>query len=436
MNFMRACTAGMPSCTKPMKMPDRHQWKQYSQLLDEVMDLDEPDGHASLEDVARGDPFLARRLLADGFLGGTLMPGMPPPGLAGRRIGAYRIESELGAGGTGSVWLARPAGAGEASSGARVAIKLLHLSLLRRPGAARFAQEGAILARLSHPNIAGLLGSGVTPDGQPYLVLEFVDGVPIDQYCDGHGLGISQRLELVGQVMAGLMHAHGHGVVHRDIKPSNILVTPEGQVKLLDFGIAKWLLAPGRHSGPVTVEGHLVMTPGYAAPEQLRGLGVTAATDVYGLGVLLYELLCGRSPTGSAADVGSAIRLTLNAEPPGMVQALAQTSAAPGIAAARGATLAQLRRQLGGDIQHIVSTALRRNAAERYPSISACAADLRRHLRGQPLSARPHRPDSRLSAFVRRHCANGALSMLACMAIGASIGGGIAGAIRIAGGTP
>lgn len=213
------------------RWPGRGDWPRFSRLLDEVMDLDEASRRTRLDEIAGTEPRLAVELQsllraagraeAPGFLQGTLLAGLPLPGLAGRRIGEYRIESELGQGGTGSVWLARR---GEM----RVAIKLLHLSLLGQAGAARFRQEGAILARLAHPHVAALLDAGVTAEGQPYLVLEFVDGLPIDRYCDAHGLGVEGRLRLAGQVMQGLAHAHAQGVVHRDIKPSNILVTPAG----------------------------------------------------------------------------------------------------------------------------------------------------------------------------------------------------------------
>ena len=424
------------------RLPGRHRWARFSRLLDEVMDLDEAARHARLTQLARGEPALAaelRSLLraaqrADdaGFLRGTLRAGQPQPGLPGRRIGAYRIDAELGQGGTGSVWLARRVdGHGEA----RVAIKLLHMSLLGQAGAARFRQEGAILARLAHPQVAALLDAGVTPEGQPYLVLEFVDGLPIDRYCDEHGLNVEDRLGLAGQVMQGLAHAHGHGVVHRDIKPSNILVTPAGQVKLLDFGIAKWLCGPEPQRGPLTADGHRVMTPRYAAPEQFHGLPVTPATDVYAMGVLLYELLCGRSPNGAAQDARALARLTLDTEPPRMAKALLQDPAtAAGIAAARGTTLVRLHRQLRGDLQNIVAMAMRKAAGERYASMAACAADVARYLGHQPVHAVPDSLARRLSGVLRRHQAHGVLGVLAGIAIGAGLGGGIAGAICLAGG--
>lgn len=369
-----------------MKLPDRRQWPHFSRVLDELLELDEPARALRLQAVALAEPRLAAQLRAalpaafGGFLSGTLMAGQLPAGLVGQRFGAYRVEAALGSGGSGSVWLARRV---EGRSLSPVAIKLLHLSLLGGPGAARFRQEGAILARLAHPHIARLLDVGETPAGQPYLVLEHVDGLPIDAHCDAHALDVAARLALVGQVLRALTHAHSHGILHRDIKPGNILVTPDGRVKLLDFGIARWQGAPRSQSAPLTAEGRPVMTLRYAAPEQLRGLPATAATDVHAVGLLLYELLCGRSPVSATTCGRGVIRQMLQAAPPPpLANALpANPPAAAAIAAARGTQTERLRRQLQGDVQRIVSTALRRDPAERYPSAAACAADVLRCLR-------------------------------------------------------
>ncbi|RZL39789.1 MAG: serine/threonine protein kinase [Rubrivivax sp.] len=399
-----------------MKLPDRRHWPHFSRVLDELLELDEPARALRLQELARAEPRLAAQLRAalpdelGGFLSGTLMASQPPPGLVGQRLGAYRVEASLGSGGSGSVWLARRV---EGRHQPPVAIKLLHLSLLGQPGAARFRQEGAILARLAHPHIARLLDVGETSAGQPYLVLEHVDGLPIDTHCDAHALDVAARLALVGQVLRALMHSHSHGILHRDIKPGNILVTPDGRVKLLDFGIATWQGAPRDQSAPLTAEGRPVMTLRYAAPEQLRGLPATAATDVHAVGLLLYELLCGRSPASATTCRRGVIRRMLHAEPPPLADALpANPRAAAAIAVARGTQAEPLKRQLRGDIQRIVSTALRRDPADRYPSAAACAADLLRCLRGQPVLARRDSLVHRCAGLLRRHCVSVAIVLL------------------------
>src|SRR5262249_30735103 len=225
------------------------------------------------------------------------------PSLAGQTIGAYRLVSLIGQGGMGSVWLA------ERSDGrfeGRAAVKRLTIALIGRSGEERFRREGTILARLTHPHIARLIDAGVTPAGQPYLVLEHVAGVSIDRYCDEHALGIEARVRLFLGVLEAVIHAHAHLIVHRDIKPANVLVADDGQVKLLDFGIAKllrddreWAGGSGEMSA-LTRDGGSALTPEYAAPEQLAGGAVTTATDVYALGVLLYVLLTGQHPAGEA----------------------------------------------------------------------------------------------------------------------------------------
>ncbi|MEO7055328.1 MAG: serine/threonine-protein kinase, partial [Caldimonas sp.] len=285
-------------------VPDADRWKRLSPLLDDLLDL-APVERAERLSVLRGhDAALAAELasmLADAahaeaaqFLAGSASP--PPlandaaaPGLAGTRIGAYVLESQLGQGGMGAVWRAHR---GDGRFDAAVAVKLLHLSLVGLAGARRFEREGAILARLSHPNIARMLDAGVTVGGQPYLVLELVDGERIDHHCDSHRLRVDQRVALFRDVLGAVAHAHRHLVIHRDIKPSNILVGADGSVKLLDFGIAKLLQGSADEPATDLTGGHRgALTPDYAAPEQLRAEEVTTATDVYSLGVLLYQLL-------------------------------------------------------------------------------------------------------------------------------------------------
>jgi len=295
-----------------MIVPDAERWQRLSPLLDDLLDLDPAQRRARLDALRAGDAALADELaslVADAeqaeqaqFLAGTAAP--PPPDdaaaatLAGQRIGAYVLESPIGQGGTGTVWRARRA---DGRFEGAVAFKLLHPSLVGRTGALRFEREGKVLARLTHPNIAHLLDAGITPGGQPYLVLEFVDGERIDHHCDNARMDVAARVALFRVVLEAVAHAHRHLVIHRDIKPGNILVDAEGRVKLLDFGIAKLLQAEGApDADDLTRDGHRALTPDYAAPEQLRGDEVSTATDVYALGVLLYQLLAGRHPTATA----------------------------------------------------------------------------------------------------------------------------------------
>ena len=284
-----------------MTSSSQANWAQLSPLLDELLDLPEPERQARVAEVRAQNPQLGDELAAlltasqsdqvKDFLSKPLLNPVdqaPESTLAGQRLGAYVLESPLGQGGTGSVWRARRE---DGRFTGAVAIKLLHLSLLGRAGAERFKREGDILARLTHPNIAHLLDAGVTAGGQPYLVIELVEGERIDRHCDLKRLDVNARLALFDKVLSAVAHAHTHLVIHRDIKPGNILVTPDGTVKLLDFGIAKLLEdeATAGEATELTRDGGRVLTPEYAAPEQLRGEAITTATDVYALGVLLYQ---------------------------------------------------------------------------------------------------------------------------------------------------
>ncbi|MFG5408731.1 serine/threonine-protein kinase [Piscinibacter sakaiensis] len=299
-------------------------------------------------------------------------PGPPPP-----------------AGGMGAVWLAhRDDGRYEGE----VAIKFLHAGRVGRGEEARFAREGRILARLDHPHIARLLDAGLLDGeaGLPCLVLEYVRGEPIDRYCERLALDLRARIGLCLDVLAAVAHAHERLILHRDLKPSNILVTAEGQVKLLDFGIARLVAdeeaaetaALTQHAGPV-------FTPMFAAPEQIQGLPPTPATDVYALGVLLYLLLGGGHPTtGARTTPLERLRAVLEVQPP----RLSERVAARGDAAAR-----RLARQLRGDLDTIVAKALKKDPAERYRQADDLADDLRRHLRAEPVVARPDRWSYRAS---------------------------------------
>ena len=424
-----------------MTLPDRERWNQLTPLLDELLELPPPAQLARLAELRERDGALAddldallkaaRQVEASQFLSGAAQdePAAPGAGLIGRQLGAYVIEAPLGEGGTGSVWRARRA---DGRFEGMVAIKLLHLSLMGQRGALRFEREGAILARLTHPNIARLLDAGVSADGQPYLVLELVQGQRIDRHCDANRLDVEQRLRLFGDVLGAVAHAHSHLVIHRDIKPNNILVTSEGSVKLLDFGIAKLLEdeegpAQGRD---ITRTGTRAMTLDYAAPEQVRGESVTTATDVYALGVLMFELLSGRHPTlpehGSSADV---MRATLETEPRRLSGGTTADDSTE-IAAQRNTPLPRLVRQLRGDLENIAAQALRKVPAQRYQTVAALADDLRRHSAHEPVSARPDSLAYRSAKFVRRHRGTVAAGTVVMLAIAAGLLGTITQARR------
>ncbi len=397
------------------------RWRAVEPHLDRVLDLPAHERPAWLEGLRAQDPKLAadlERLLAfhdetsqERFLEDAFPERPSSASLAGQTLGAYTLIEPIGQGGMGSVWLARRS---DGRFEGRAAVKLLNASLVGRAGEERFRREGSILARLVHPNIARLLDAGVSDWGQPYLVLEHVDGEQIDRYCDGRRLGIEARLGLFLDVAAAVSLAHANLVVHRDIKPSNVLVGQDGRVRLLDFGIAK-LLEDGDGSGvetALTREGGRAFTPEFAAPEQLTGGVVTTATDVHALGTLLYLLLAGEHPAGTARST-----------PALLLKAIVETSprrpseaATAADAAARSTTAEGLRRQLRGDLDTIVAKALKKDPAERYPSVDAMAADVRRFLAHQPIGARPDSFGYRTAKFVRRHRVGVALASLALLA--------------------
>ena len=418
-----------------MSLPRAKRWAQLSPMLDELLDLSPEAQVARLAALRTSDPALADELdmllqqnrlaAASGLLSGDA--GLPPLGetsLVGQRIGAYRLEALIGEGGSGAVWRGRrDDGQYEGS----VAIKLLHLSWVGRAAAERFRREGAILALLTHPNIARMLDAGVTTGGQPYLVLELVDGDRIDLYADGHRLNVEQRIALFAQVLAALTHAHSHLVIHRDIKPSNILVDRDGTVKLLDFGIAKLL---EEHTEPgaaieLTRDGARALTPEFAAPEQLRGETVTTATDVYALGVVLYELLAGRHPTAfERASAAQFIVATIETDPTLLSSAVEQAEPqdAARIAEQRATTPQRLARQLRGDLSNIVARCLRKAPQERYVTPAELGEDLRRYLAHEPVSARADSLLYRTAKFARKHRAAVAAAGLTTLALVAATG--------------
>ncbi|MGH9870791.1 MAG: protein kinase domain-containing protein [Candidatus Polarisedimenticolia bacterium] len=309
----------------------------------------------------------------------------------GSRIGPYRLVRILGEGGSGTVYLARR---DDAQYDATVAIKLLHPGAASRGMIDRLRAERQILAQLDHPHIARLLDGGTTPQGEPYVVMEYVQGVPILEDCARRSMSGADRLRLFLQVCGAVEHAHRHLIVHRDLKPANVLVTAEGIPKLLDFGIAK-LLRPGPDGGEAAADTTLaplrMLTPGYASPEQIRGEPVTTAGDVYSLGVLLYELLTGRKPHDIHPGLppGEMERRICSTEPP-------RPSAVPGVAAGTA-------RWMRGDLDIIILKALRKEPSRRYATVREFSADIERFLAGRPVHARPETLFYVTGRFVRRH---------------------------------
>ena len=372
-----------------------YTWQEVEPYLDRALELSgrEREEYVSLLGADRaGIALILTELLADGdelratgFLE-TSMVAMPEEAsLVGQVVGAYTIQSAIGHGGMGEVWLAlRSDGRFEG----KFAIKFLDSYATSPAAIARFRREGRLLARLSHPHIARLIDAGVTSAGRPYLVLEYVDGRRIDDYAAAHALTVHARVRLLMDVLAALTHAHARLIVHRDIKPSNVLVTEDGSVKLLDFGIAK-LLNPDTEEGdsPTRIE-EAALTPEFAAPEQLLGEPATIATDVYQLGVLMFVLLAGRLPLiGAGPTRAERIKAALDGEP------LRLSGAASG----------HLRRELRGDLDAIASKALRKLPQERYATAEALADDLERYLDHLPVSARANLLRYRFGKFVRRY---------------------------------
>lgn len=386
---------------------DADRWDQIEPILDRALDLppDERDAYldtACPNDAVRAevDALLQAEADAPAFLDGEAAPlaaslfadeDAHAPSNDERRIGPYRLVEEIGRGGMSVVYRAERA---DGQFQRQVALKLLPRYFETERRIARFRAERQILADLDHPNIARLLDGGVTATGRPYLAMECVDGVPITTYCDAHGLPVDDRIDVLRTVCDALQHAHRQLVVHRDLKPSNILVTPEGKVKLLDFGIAK--LLDEREvpmTVPITRTGEHWMTPEYAAPEQVQGTTVTTATDVYQLGVLAYELLTGQRPFAVPDQRLTAIE-----------EAILERAPTPLATAARQAGRdPRTCQQLKGDLETIVTKALRKEPDRRYRSVEALANDLTRYLAGRPVTARPATWRYRARKFVRRH---------------------------------
>ena len=420
---------GEPSGPEPSggTRPGERQ-ARIDRLVDAAWDLGPDEQAAFLDEKCRGEPELRREveaLLEAGARAPDFLDGdaasFAGPAYTGRAeeedcpvdrdIGAYRLIEEIGRGGASRVFRAERV---EGGFEQEVAVKLLRMGLDSDEARERFRLERQVLATLDHPNIAGLLGGGLTDDDVPYLVMEHVEGRPLTAYCDAHQCSVSERLRMMETVADALSHAHRNMVVHRDLKPSNILVTDDGQVKVLDFGIAKLLDAEAAgFTTPATRTGVRPMTPAYAAPEQVRGEAISAATDVYQWGVLAYELLTGRRPhedgERSAFEVEQAV---LEEEParPSTVVGTASPAAtkqrgsdAERVSAARGTTPEALSRTLRGDLDAILLKALRKAPEARYASPGALRADLERYEDGQPVQARSITMGFRLRKFARRH---------------------------------
>jgi serine/threonine protein kinase/tetratricopeptide (TPR) repeat protein len=426
--------------------PER--WQQVKGLLAAALETDRAERPAYLDKVCAGDVWLRAELenllaagedVDAGLLMATTSPA-PEPGSVepanariGRRLGPYQIVEEIGLGGMGEVYRAFRA---DDQYKKEVAIKLVRSGQDSKFVVARFRNERQVLASLDHPNIARLLDGGTTDEGMPYFVMELIAGQPITEYCDGHQLSSSERLKLFLQVCSAVQYAHQRLIIHRDLKPSNILVTSDGLPKLLDFGIAKLLdpAATTEGSEP-TLTLFRLLTPAYASPEQVRGEAVTTISDVYSLGVLLYELLTGHRPYRVAGRSPHEIEQAVcEWEPlrPSSVLRQRQTQDSAGgageITSVSGRAVCEgsperLSKRLRGDLDNIVLKALRKEPQRRYASVEQLATDIRRHLENLPVSASKDTLGYRTAKFVRRHkagvvasCAV-ALTVLAALAV-------------------
>ena len=409
--------------------PER--WAQIRQIFDGALERSEVDRAAYLRVVCARDDDLRREvesLLASHDSAGTFLDkpaasfsttqtmissGMDiqdyPPG---HRVGAYELQKCIGRGGMGSVWLATRF---DNEFKKQVAIKLVKRGMDTQEILRRFRLERQVLAGLTHPNIAALIDGGSTPDGLPYLVMEYVEGIRIDRYCEEHKSTITERLKLFRDVCSAVQYAHGNLVVHRDLKAGNILVTADGVPKLLDFGIAKLIRNEFDTLAAAETRPELrPMTLDYASPEQVRGEPITTATDVYSLGVLLYKLLTGKSPYGLPARSDSALRKAICEQEPLKPSAVVLTDEKAVIPEAtqkidlahqetRDKARRRLKKKLAGDLDMIVLMALRKEPLRRYASVEQYSEDIRRYLEGRPVIARSDTFGYRAARFLRRN---------------------------------
>jgi eukaryotic-like serine/threonine-protein kinase len=420
-------------------LPQR--WDEIKDKLNAVLALEPPQRSAYLGEIAGSDPEMYRELeslvashekASVAFLSPPSLEALPDQpahnprdAMIGRRLGTYEVVAQIGAGGMGEVYRAFRA---DDQYRKQVAIKLVRAGQDSEFVIRRFKNERQILASLDHANIARLLDGGTTEEGVPYFVMELIEGQPIDQYCDGHQLPTAERLRLFSQVCSAVHYAHQHLIIHRDIKPSNILVTDEGVPKLLDFGIAK-ILDAGAIEGDFerTMTLFRVLTPGYASPEQVKGEPITTASDVYSLGVVLYELLTGRCPYRVSGRTPSEIsRAVCEIEPGKPSTAVLReepaesgqesiTSAA--LSAVRDGSPDKLSKRLSGDLDNIVLMALRKEPPRRYTSVEQFAEDIRRHVENLPVVARKDTAGYRASKFISRHKAGVAAAVVVALTL-------------------
>jgi eukaryotic-like serine/threonine-protein kinase len=397
----------MKSLAKAPMSQTAERYSRIQELFDAVVDLPSDDRAAILEKQCGGDATLRQEvetlLAADAQTGSfgeepvfplpeDLFPDEAEEPFAGRRFGVYEIIREVGRGGLGAVYLAARA---DDEYRKEVAIKLIRRGLDTDDILRRFRTERQILAQLDHPNIARLLDGGTTDDGLPYFVMEYVKGEPINAYCDLHNLNPSDRLQLFRKVCAAVTYAHQNLVVHRDLKPSNILVTSDGDPKLLDFGIAK-LLSADDEAFTQTAPGLRAMTPDYASPEQIKGEKITTASDVYSLGVLLYELLTGQRPYRLKTRTPEEFARAITEQEPERPSS-AITNGDPSSVVSRHSSFPK------GDLDNIVLMALRKEPERRYSSVAQFSEDIRRHLEGRPVVAHKDTFTYRAQKFIERN---------------------------------
>jgi serine/threonine-protein kinase len=409
---------------------DRNRWERVERLFDRLIDATPKERQQTLEELGVDDASLRReveRLLeaaaADGGLldedagerFATLLEEVLDCDESGKsgapqQVGPWRVVHEVGRGGMGVVYLAERA---EGDFEQRVALKLLKRGLDTDEIVARFARERKILARLEHPAIARLIDGGLSEDGRPYLTMEYVQGVPITDYCHERKLGLNERLSLFRRICEAVHFAHRKLIAHRDLKPSNILVTTDGDLKLLDFGVAKVVGGDDGEGDLLTRLGDQPLTPAYAAPEQLRGEPASTASDIYSLGTILFELLAGRRPNRTAAD-GERHSNDIVMKPSEAARTDAESVPEKDAAAVspKGAP-----RRIAGDLDAIVATAMRGEPDRRYPSAQALAEDIRRFLDDEPVWARPDSAAYRIRKFVRRHRVGVSASALLLVAL-------------------
>jgi eukaryotic-like serine/threonine-protein kinase len=414
---------------------NKTRWEAMSPYIDRALEIDPAERPAWIAELRTIDTTVAADVAAfleesavaarEGFLesGAPSLPSQALGPVAGQTLGAYTLMSPIGEGGMGTVWRAQRT---DGRFQGTAAAKLLNAERVGRSGEERFRRETALLARVTHPHIARLIDAGVSASGQPYLLLEHVEGTHIDRHCDDRALSVASRLRLFHDVLAAVAHAHANLIVHRDLKPSNVLVSVAGEVKLVDFGIARLLEGEAEAGGAsfLTRDGERALTPDCAAPEQIAGGAITTATDVYALGVMLYLLLSGEHPYGAAPpSAAERVRAVMEMEPRRLSAAAAQAPGATDRAARRGSSPERLQRTLRGDLDTIVAKALKKDPAERYPSVTALGEDLRRYLGHQPIQARPDTMAYRATRFLRRNRLPAALATLALLTLLAGLAG-------------